>query len=314
MILVVTHSADIGADLVIRHLNAQGIRFVRVDTDLLGTPKKHFGFDGHGPLLKLNGTVLQSAQVSSVWARRFAAPKSLMNLESDYRSFASRELRDVMDAFLESVPGLTVNPFEADRKAGNRLRQSMIAKSVGLIVPESLVTQDSRQAQLFANARPCIAKAISYGSLTEQGEQIALTSQVTNAVKFEGMDCCPVLFQAEIRKMTEWRVTTGGQEVFAARTREGASVDRIDWRRSGNVSAIFETATLPDEVSIKILKMCRECGIYFGAHDLIQTPDGEFVFLETNPAGQWGWLELTLGMPIGAALASLLAAGKESAG
>ena len=36
------------------------------------------------------------------------------------------------------------------------------------------------------------------------------------------------------------------------------------------------------------------------------TPDGEFVFLELNPNGQWLWLEYELGMPLVATMADLL--------
>ena len=43
------------------------------------------------------------------------------------------------------------------------------------------------------------------------------------------------------------------------------------------------------------------------------TPDDdEPVFLEVNPAGEWGWLERDLGYPIGDALAEALVAGLEA--
>jgi hypothetical protein len=39
---------------------------------------------------------------------------------------------------------------------------------------------------------------------------------------------------------------------------------------------------------------------------MIVTPEGEFVFLELNPNGQWLWLELELGLPLVASMADLL--------
>jgi hypothetical protein len=39
---------------------------------------------------------------------------------------------------------------------------------------------------------------------------------------------------------------------------------------------------------------------------MILTPDGEFVFLELNPNGQWLWLEEELGLPLVASMADLL--------
>ena len=32
-------------------------------------------------------------------------------------------------------------------------------------------------------------------------------------------------------------------------------------------------------------------GLRFGAIDFIRTPEGEHVFLEVNPSGEWGMLE-----------------------
>ena len=56
----------------------------------------------------------------------------------------------------------------------------------------------------------------------------------------------------------------------------------------------------------------RALGLVFGAVDLIRTPDGEHVFLEVNPAGEWGMLERDLGLPIADALAEALLAPTEN--
>jgi glutathione synthase/RimK-type ligase-like ATP-grasp enzyme len=49
-----------------------------------------------------------------------------------------------------------------------------------------------------------------------------------------------------------------------------------------------------------------ELGLVFGAIDLICTPEGEHVFLEVNPAGEWGMLERELSLPISDAIAGAL--------
>jgi hypothetical protein len=47
-------------------------------------------------------------------------------------------------------------------------------------------------------------------------------------------------------------------------------------------------------------------GINFASPDMILTPEGEFVFLELNPNGQWLWLEAELGLPLISSMADLL--------
>ena len=44
----------------------------------------------------------------------------------------------------------------------------------------------------------------------------------------------------------------------------------------------------------------------FAAIDLIETPDGEHVFLEVNPNGQWLWLDDMLKLGISQAVADWL--------
>jgi len=48
-------------------------------------------------------------------------------------------------------------------------------------------------------------------------------------------------------------------------------------------------------------------GLVFGALDFIVTPEGEQVFLEVNPSGEWGMLEKFADLPIAAAIAAALA-------
>ena len=50
----------------------------------------------------------------------------------------------------------------------------------------------------------------------------------------------------------------------------------------------------------------RRFGLEYGAIDLRLTPDGRYVFLELNPAGQFLYIEQMTGQPITAALASKL--------
>jgi glutathione synthase/RimK-type ligase-like ATP-grasp enzyme len=307
VILIVTHANDIGADLVIRHLITHGATFLRLDTDRLGTPERHFGFDNGTPTLRYGEAELRAAEVKAVWARRFASPVVLDLALPEYRKFVARELTDVMEAFLDAIDGPSMNSYDADRKAGNRLYQSVLAQSVGFVVPETLVTQDAEKARAFVRRFNCtIAKAVSFGLISEDLDQVVHTSRVGEEIDFAGLAGCPVLLQAEIEKRREWRVTTVGQTVFAARTRRDALIDQNDWRRSSDVGGMFEVGELPREVSDRLLTLCERNAISFGAHDLIETPKGEFYFLETNPAGQWGWLEVELGLPVGEAVAAWL--------
>lgn len=69
---------------------------------------------------------------------------------------------------------------------------------------------------------------------------------------------------------------------------------------------------LPALVREGLIRMHERLGLVFGACDLIRTPEDEWVFLETNPAGEWGWLEANCGVPIAKTLADVLERGQET--
>ena len=56
-----------------------------------------------------------------------------------------------------------------------------------------------------------------------------------------------------------------------------------------------------------LLALMRRLGLWYGAIDLRRAPDGEYVFLEINPAGQWLFVEYATDQPISHELATLLA-------
>src|SRR3546814_1455356 len=89
MILIVTHSEDITAELVIRHLNNQNASFIRLNTDRLGTPECHFGYSNE-PYLRIGSVLLCASQIQSVWVRRFALPEVLGLIDEPYVEFVRR--------------------------------------------------------------------------------------------------------------------------------------------------------------------------------------------------------------------------------
>jgi glutathione synthase/RimK-type ligase-like ATP-grasp enzyme len=307
LILVVTHSQDISADLVIRHLAIRNAHYCRLDTDRLGTPQCFFGFRSE-PELVLGNTSISASEISTIWARRFALPKSIDVVDPNYQPFVRNELSAVMTAFLDYGAAVQVNPHWADLLAGNRLIQAMRANKVGLKTPASVVTQRVSVAREFIDSHDAvITKAISFGRLSSStnNEKVVFCSAVPKDSDLGALNFCPTLFQEAVPKRFDWRVTTIGDRAFAARAPVTKSDASLDWRKEPN-DIHFEPAQLPQEIEARLLALCEESQIVYGAHDFIETPSGDFIFLETNPAGQWGWLELSLRLPIGEAIAEEL--------
>lgn len=293
--------------MVIRHLIVDAAPFLRLDTDMLGTESVHFGFDNGAPYLKANGRTIYSRDIQSVWSRRYALPRSLDAVQPEFRAFVKQELSYCLDAFIESVDGVHINPYDVDRRAGNRILQSVLASQCGLSTPKTIVTQSENDAKLFLEGTPdSVTKAISFGILSDGPEPlVAYTADINKNHSLNGLHVCPSLFQEKIRRKFDWRITTVGEKIFSARI-SASAFPATDWRALPSAQSAFEIAELPPEVCAKIILLCHRAGLRYGAHDLIEAEDGNFVFLETNPAGQWGWLETQLGLPVGRALADAL--------
>lgn len=237
-------------------------------------------------------------------------PEVLTQAKAEHVEFIKRELAVVLDAFLEGIPDVVeINPSTADRLAGNRILQAGLAKAIGFKVPDSIVTQDAAAARAFIDGHDgVICKALSFGQVSGEAgrERVAYTSAITVEVDLSGLALCPLLLQAKISKRYDWRITTVRDRAFCARAVANEQADGVDWRAAEDHLSKFERSEPPNEILDKLLTLSRMSGLVYGAHDLIETLSGEFIFLETNPAGQFGWLEISLGLPIGCALADAL--------
>ena len=103
------------------------------------------------------------------------------------------------------------------------------------------------------------------------------------------------------------RITVIGDAVFAAEILSGATDYHVDFRMTMDVAEI-RPHVLPDDVVDRLHRLMRSLRLVYGAIDMRLTPDGEYVFLEVNPAGQWQFVEERTAQPITDALASQLLA------
>jgi hypothetical protein len=56
-----------------------------------------------------------------------------------------------------------------------------------------------------------------------------------------------------------------------------------------------------------LLRLMRRLGLVYGAIDLRVRPDGEHVFFEVNPSGQWLFVEERTGLPLTRTFVDVLA-------
>ena len=74
----------------------------------------------------------------------------------------------------------------------------------------------------------------------------------------------------------------------------------IDWRLGDLLDLPLEhkSLQLPQEVAAACGALTRSFGLRYSAIDMVLAPNGDYVFLEMNPNGQWAWIEAKAGHPI----------------
>src|SRR6266481_2523832 len=100
----------------------------------------------------------------------------------------------------------------------------------------------------------------------------------------------PVIFQEYVPAEVDLRVTIIGKHQFppAIWPREGGYP--FDYRID-MATARIEPTILPVDVQRALGRLIERLGLVYGAVDMRRTSDGQHVFLEINPAGQWLFVE-----------------------
>jgi MvdC family ATP-grasp ribosomal peptide maturase len=317
VVLLLTHSGDYyTVDLVAQALARKGARPVRFNTDLFPSRVKLSARAGDQRAARLfteTGDEISVEEVRAVWARKLWAPRMAHDLDERYRSMCISESAAALEGFLDALHNaLWVNNLDHQRNAENKQRQLRLAARAGLRVPRTLVTNDAAEArQFFAETEgQTVAKLLRPLTVSMNADQpFVYTNRVReeDLAQAEALRHSPMVFQELIPKACELRVACVAGEAFTgALDATGTSRGHTDWRRAAPEECRWQKAELPREVASSLQVLMSELGLVFGAVDLICTPEGEHVFLEVNPGGEWGMLERDLDLPISEAIAEAL--------
>lgn len=322
IVLLVTHSGDYyTVDRVAEALARRGARARRLDSDrfpasLSLTTALDAAGSSRRTLRDAHGAVDGDA-VRAVWLRRIASAALDDELDPALRDGCRRESSAALLGFLEGLGDRRmINPLDAGQPGENKLRQLRIACALGLEIPRTLVTNDPPEVLVFHEALrgPMIAKMLTPLTQSMHGASAFVRTSLVRPEDLrdlEGLRHSPMVFQEQVAKAYELRVAVvaapGGGRCFAgAIDATRSTAGQIDWRGASPSQVAWRPGALPDEVATRLLALTRALDLVYGAVDLIVTPDGRHVFLEINPAGEWGMLERDLGLPIASALADAL--------
>ena len=217
---------------------------------------------------------------------------------------------------LEYAGVFCVNPATSVAMWEDKVTQLVVADEVGLATPATRYLCDLSAAADFADAHgarivykpftPYLGPPRVDGHITELYSQVVSSSEL-RAQAGDNLVTTPGIFQPYVDKAFELRVVYVGGTIFACRIEsQQSTVADKDWRRYDLANTPHLVHELDATVETKIGELMRRMNLCFGSLDFIVTPEGEHVFLEVNPVGQFGWIAEQTGLPIYERLAELL--------
>ncbi|ADP71970.1 RimK domain protein ATP-grasp [Rhodomicrobium vannielii ATCC 17100] len=314
-ILIVTGEFDSTADLMVVCLRARNIPFERFhpqDIPRDATISLSYGPDRApvATLRDLSGPV-EWSQFSSVWYRRPEPFSLAKTLTPEEQEFAWHECTAVVQGLYRAFDAFWVNHPDKIRVAESKPLQLTLAHKLGFAIPRTLFTNDPEAlGRFFEECKGRVVyKSMTQGVLGKSGQQSVYTSRLTaeHVQQADLLKNSPGLFQQEITKACDLRITVIGDRVFPVEIRSQSNPESIvDWRRGEVPRMEHKPHQLPAEIERRCLALNERLGLNYSAIDMILTPDGEYVFLEINPTGQFGWIQDVTGLPLIDTLADLL--------
>lgn len=318
-VLILTQDFDPTVDPVVHCLRAKDANIVRVDLSYF--PQKMCvtasDFDGDRRRLLHRGRDVDLRRLSGVWYRRPTAFDFGPGMGEAEKQFARNEALQGVGGILRATDCLWINRPDLDGVAELKPYQLQIAKRLGMRTPRTLMTNDPDEVTaLLATAdRPIVYKAFSGGVIHYPGSfPSGLFTTVVGEEITEHLDrvrhtMC--MFQEYIEKSHEIRLTVIGNTFFPVVIRsQDTDATTVDWRGANHLP-YGDYEPLPEDLVKKIQQMMAELDLVYAALDFIVTPDGEYVFLEANPNGQFMWMYHDLKLPMAECIADLLMAGGE---
>jgi glutathione synthase/RimK-type ligase-like ATP-grasp enzyme len=314
LIWVLAEDIDSHADMVIHALQKRGAEVLRINPERLDERLRElsFGLEANGKIagqLTYLNRRADLAEVDAVFCRNYYFPFAEDSLGKDADDLLiSKELKAAFMSLCECLDCLWVNaPWDMDI-CENKAVQMQVARRLGFLVPELLITNNPESLQEFSASQDVVVKQLSNICVfAENGDsaKALYTHLITpeDLEHLEDLKLSPAFFSNFIDKEYDVRVTVIGKKMFAVKIfSQVFDESKVDFRRKEGDHEM-EAFELPQEITDKIMRLMQHFNLQFGALDFAVDREGRYWFLEVNSEGNWLWMESALDLPISDAIA-----------
>jgi len=312
MILIVASEIDPHVDSVVSVFHNIGYKdFLRID---LGTSFTEFSVSFFNAeflraewLIKSNNNNLcvSPENLTSVWWRRSASI-----IEDSLSPNPVAERADVNECaintkqIIESIDRKYF-PFGHPaclRRSENKFLQLAYAHRVNFRIPRFIFSNNREEVLEFLSvSRDVVIKVIGLNTIKKDDDSYGFTAVRINSVdlskKLKNIKAA-LFIQDEVKRVTDVRLVFTFHFAYAfAISVDSLPINEIDWRPF-TFQCAHQQISIPQDIREKCERFLKLMNLEVGHFDFIIDFDGNWVFLECNPNGQWLWLEEMTGAPL----------------
>lgn len=299
-ILTITHKRDHHALLVRFALESLGVvnHFLYTD-DLVQKHKSSFLVgEVCDQRISRGESSFDPSGCDTIWLRRIRSPEIPVN-DVDPRDLEN--VRSISQSYLGNVlhclghRARWINPIDAMYRAESKIRQLILANELGLIIPDTLISNDPSEIHKFVAKEDVVSKSL-VPLYWREDNNVFFANTTSISTKELGTDAslqfAPYIYQRRIQKTADIRVVIMGDEITA-----------VSFSIELNPLGAHDIRLVPAEIlrgevvelDQAIVKQCkdlmRSLGLVFASIDLLKGLDGIITFLEVNSGGQFLWVE-----------------------
>ncbi len=181
-----------------------------------------------------------------------------------------------------------VNGIDAINMHKTKAHQLHTMAQMGVRVPTTLISNDKEEIRKFAEENNCelIYKPVQGGGYTK-----ILTPNDLTEKRMETLNTGAIQLQEKLDG-TDIRVFIVGDKFFAAEIR----ANTIDFRNDEKAEVV--PITLPKKICKQCLRIMKKFKLKYTGIDIKTKSNGEYVFIEANPAPMFTYFEKKSGYPI----------------
>lgn len=197
------------------------------------------------------------------------------------------------------------NPVDVYR-AENKIYQLCIAQECGLKIPQSIVSNTANIS--IDEKEKYVVKSLDtalFYDLQNSREMFTYSNVVRGEeLKEYNLSQAPIFVQELLHPKIDCRITYIKGKFFAVKILKDKEGLYGDWRFYKE-ELDYEPFELPNNIKYSIHKLMDNLNLNFGGIDLVYV-NNEYYFIEVNPTGEWGWLEVKTGLEISRAIKTAL--------